>query len=66
MGTRDLKFAFGKAQDNTVIPNHFRKGSSAVIQNVCNGLKKAGLVEVKPEGHVLSDKGKKMLDQFAQ
>lgn len=66
LGVSRLRTAFGGRHRRGVKPEHFAKGSGAIIRKALQQLEKAGLVEkVEKEGRQVTNKGRSLLDRTA-
>ena len=65
-GMTDLRRMFGSAADGSCIPNHFKLSSGSIMMTIAHQLQAQGFVEIAAgEGRKITEKGKKVLDQFA-
>ncbi len=66
VGVERLRTAYGGRMNRGVAPEHFYKGSGAVIRKILQQLEKAGLVmKVRGKGRTLTPKGRSLLDNLA-
>jgi len=66
VGVERLRTAYGGRMNRGVAPEHFYKGSGAIIRKILQQLERAGLVvKVKGKGRTLSPKGRSLLDNIA-
>jgi small subunit ribosomal protein S19e len=65
LGIDDLRSLYGGRKNRGVRPEHFYKGSGAIIRNILHQLEEAGLVEKSDKGRVLSSRGRSILDKTA-
>lgn len=66
VGVSRLRTAYGGRKRRGVKPEHFAKGSGAIIRKALQQLEAAGLVEkVEKEGRCITTKGRSLLDRVA-
>lgn len=65
VGVSKLRFEYGGKQTGNE-PAHFKPSSGNILRKALQQLGKAGLVESKPKGRVLTGKGKSLLDRLAK
>ena len=66
VGISRLRTAYGGKKRRGSRPEHFRKGSGAIIRNALGQLEAAGLVKTEEKkGRTLTPKGRSLLDLTA-
>ncbi|RLJ02511.1 MAG: 30S ribosomal protein S19e [Candidatus Aenigmatarchaeota archaeon] len=66
IGTQRLRTEYGGRKNLGHQPEHFRKGSGAVIRKILQQLENAGLIQkYKNKGRVITPKGQSFLDNVA-
>lgn len=69
VGVERLRTRYGGRKDRGMQPAEFRKGGGKIIRTILQQAEAAGLVEKvkeKKSGRKLTDKGKQLLESFAQ
>ncbi len=66
VGVSRLRTAYGGRKNRGHAPEHFYKGSGNIIRKALQELEKLGLVEKRPEGRVITPKGRSFLDNIAK
>ncbi|MCQ6253670.1 30S ribosomal protein S19e [Methanocaldococcus sp.] len=66
VGVSRLRTAYGGRKNRGHEPEHFYKGSGNIIRKALQELEKLGLVEKRPEGRVITSKGRSFLDNIAK
>jgi small subunit ribosomal protein S19e len=69
VGVERLRTRYGGRKDRGMQPPEFRKGGGKIIRTILQQAEAAGLVEKvkeKKSGRKLTDKGKQLLESFAQ
>lgn len=66
VGVSELRRHYGGAKGHTVKRAHKRRAGGNIIRKAFQQLEKAGLVEKKKEGRVISGKGKSFLDGISR
>jgi len=65
IGISKLRVEYGGKQKGNE-PSHFKPSSSNILRKALQQLGKAGLIESKPKGRVITGKGKSLLDKLAK
>jgi len=65
VGISKLRVEYGGKQKGNE-PAHFKPSSSNILRKALQQLGKAGLIESKPKGRVITGKGKSLLDKLAK
>ncbi|ENN95865.1 30S ribosomal protein S19e [Methanocaldococcus villosus KIN24-T80] len=66
VGVSRLRTAYGGRKNRGHAPEHFYKGSGSIVRKALQELERLGLVEKRPEGRVISPKGRSFLDNLAK
>jgi small subunit ribosomal protein S19e len=65
VGVGDLKKEYGTRKHRGVKPEHRSETGGSIIRKALQQLEKAGLIEKKKEGRVMTNKGKSFLNRIA-
>ncbi|MHA1835606.1 MAG: 30S ribosomal protein S19e [Candidatus Odinarchaeia archaeon] len=65
VGVSRLRTAYGGLKNRGRKPEHFYKGSGAIIRNAFKQLEAAGLIEKVDSGRVITPKGRSLIDKTA-
>jgi len=66
VGVSEFRRHYGGAKGHTVSRSHKTKAGGSIIRKALQQLEKAGLLEKKKEGRLISGKGKSLLDGVAK
>ncbi len=65
LGVDDLRLMYGGRKNRGVRPEHFYKGSGAIIRKILQQLEAAELVSTTKKGRMLTSKGRSLMDKLA-